>query len=280
MKTKFDSVIQIIISLLLICNLDASLHPARADTSDFLSLCNITLKEGPGGTVCKRINQTFFSENSTKDLTSVTPSQVKAPAMSIDRKIQFIVFNDPNYLPGMAYCYFVFRKWIDPALVSPDTLGLASSGFSILNEDIKKYQDWIANKEAGKACRKRLEKESGVPITNLEISLKGYVAIIGLNPFASVSSKGADFDAVMADLSLTLNHERIHAYQVLCPDFEKWGQRQWMIQTAAEKARVQKMYPAYSWSDVKIAGREYAAFKLEAKPESVLGLLGSCRIDH
>ena len=105
-----------------------------ADQSDFLSLCKVSLQETPGSApVCEKLNQQLFSNGTSKELNSISPQQVGAPAMPIDKKISFIAFNDPNHVAGAAYCYFVFRKWIDPTQMSPDQLGLSSSGFSVLN---------------------------------------------------------------------------------------------------------------------------------------------------
>ena len=80
----------------------------------------------------------------------------------------------------------------------------------------------------------------------------------------------------MEDLALTLNHERIHAFQVLCPQFEKWGQAKWKALSAPEKQKVKAAHPGYNWEDLKIAGREYAAFQLENQPQSLPQVVGPC----
>lgn len=248
-----------------------------ASGSDFRSLCPTVLK-GPHAAVCAEVSRKFFPTGGTSDTAPFEPSRVGAPSFEIDRRIQYIVFDDPNFLPGVAYCYFVFQGWIDPARVSPDFIGLASTGFSVLNERIAEYQKWLNGSAAGKACRRRVERESGVPVTDLDESIKGYAAIIGLNPLASIKNGALTLRAVTEDMALTLNHERIHAYQVLCPDFERWGQAEWTRLPAAQKRKFVAKYSSYNWNDLKVAGREYAAFTLESKPREVLKLVGRCAL--
>ncbi|MCM2324353.1 MAG: hypothetical protein NDJ90_13935 [Oligoflexia bacterium] len=253
---------------------------AKAEYSDFLSLCNSLAKtSGPRGlTTCSRLHQLFFSSEGTAHFAPVTPRQVNAPAMSVDSKVQFLVFNDPNYVPGIAYCYVVYRRWIDPKQVSPDQLGLAAGGFAVLREDLKGYQAWLQNDPAGRQCKARVESESQVTVANLEASLKEQVALIGLNPLALIQQKNGDYAAILRELALTLNHERIHAYQVLCPEFEKWSLAQWQALPEASKSAVKRQHPDYQWQDLKVAAREHAAFLLEKKPETVLGLVGRCKL--
>lgn len=208
----------------------------------------------------------------------VQPADVGAPALNVDSTVNFVIFNDPNYLAGVSYCYFVFRGWIDPAKLSPDDEALNSSGFSILNEEISAYQNWLDKNETGKSCKARIEKDSGVPVANLKNLLGKHSALIGLNPLASVHTGHLSYSSVLDDLALTLNHERVHAYQVLCPDLEKWGQAQWNLLPQNEKDKFSVVYPAYNWKDLKIAGREYVAFSYEGKPTKLLERLNGCKI--
>jgi hypothetical protein len=252
---------------------------ALGASSDFLSLCRTNLQGQAGAEkVCTSLNQMFFSRAKTHDIVPFTPTQLGAPRMSVDSKIQFIAFDDPNFVAGVAYCYFVFRNWINPSLVSPDDLGLNSSGFSILNEELTAYQRWLDNSAPGQACKARVEKTSAVPTANLKESLEGHSALIAINPFASLRSNGAKLEAVMADLRLTVNHERVHAYQVLCPDFEKWSRDQWNAQSPVEKSKMRTKYSSYNWNDPKVAAREWAAFTLESKPQEIKKHLGACRL--
>lgn len=257
----------------------AQSQPANTQNgaSDFLSLCR-EISHDDGSAVCGKIAAKFFPKDKAREPTlPVTPAQVGAPSLNIDKKIQYLVFNDANFMSSVAYCYFVFRGWLNPAQVSPDNLGLQSTGFSILNEHIDPYQKWLKT-DRGKACAKRVESESQVPVTDLKTSLEGYVALIGLNPLASVATGSPGYEGVMKDMLLTVNHERIHAYQVLCPKFDAWSREQWKSTSAAEKKKIAAKYNAYNWNDLQVAGREFVAFAMEDEPEKVLKLIGSCKI--
>jgi hypothetical protein len=252
--------------------------PAGSE-ADFLNLCKTTLKDQPQSLpLCETIHKKFFSENKTLDLVKVTPKEVGAPASPLDDKIQFFMFNDPNYLSGIAYCYFVYRNWISSSETGPDALAMTASGFSILNEDIPAYQKWIKSSSEGKKCKARVEKESEVSVADLEISLAGRVALIGLNPYASIQNPNSTAESVMDEMKLTVNHERIHAYQVACPEFEKWSIKEWEKLPFATKNEYIKKYPSYTWSLSKVAGREYIAFLYEKTPEKIGEHVKNCKI--
>ena len=244
-----------------------------ADTSDFLSLCRTHFKEDPARVAtCEKVNQVLF-DSSKEVSTLITPKKLSAIEMSVDKKILFIALNDPNYLPALVYCYSVFHHWINPSQISPDALGMLSSGVSILNEELPNYQKWLNTAKEGKACRALVEKESGLPVSNLQDSLKGYTAMIVLNPYAVIRNNGTDFTIAMDELRLTLNHERIHAYQVLCPSFEKAEREKWLKLSSEEKNKFISKYPNYNWNDLKTAGREYSAFTLETNPAALSDLV-------
>lgn len=251
-----------------------------ADTSDFLNLCKTHFKSDSARLdTCERVNKILFVGVTAKEASTLTsPQKISATEMSVDKKILFIALNDPNYFPALVYCYSVYHHWINPNQISPDALGMLSSGVSILNENLPQYQKWLNSSKEGKSCRSLVEKESGLPISNLEDSLKGYTAMIVLNPYAVIRTSGDDFNKAMDELRLTLNHERIHAYHVLCPQFEKSEKNKWLKLSLAEKNKFIEKYPNYNWSDVKTAGREYSAFTLETVPESIASLVSTCKI--
>lgn len=250
---------------------------ADAD-SNFHNLCKVTLQNNSKALpVCETIYQKFFVKNNTSDIVNIQPSDVGAPASPIDSKVQFFIFNDPNFVSGMAYCYFVYRNWISPSSVSPDTLAMSASGFSILNEEISSYQKWLVSAVEGKKCKASVEKEAEVSVANLENALKGKVALIGLNPYSLINSPDVTSDSVMKEMTLTVNHERIHAYQVACPEFEKWSIKEWEKLPFATKNAYIKKYPSYTWSIPKVAGREYIAFLFENAPENVGQHISKCK---
>jgi len=248
-------------------------------TSDFLSLCKVTLKDDAKALpLCEALQTKFFLKNKTNDIAPFLPKDVGAPPSSIDDKVQFFIFNDPNYLAGVAYCYFVYRNWISPTEISPDTLVQSASGFSILNEKIKDYQQWLNKNVEGKKCKARVEKESEVTVADLEISLKGRVALIGINPYAIIQSPDVSLESAEKEMLLTVNHERIHAYHVACPAFEKWSIKEWEKLPSAKKNEYIKKYPSYTWSIPQVAGREYIGFLLESTPEKIADHIKGCKI--
>jgi hypothetical protein len=257
-----------------------SMNIMAADTpSDFSSLCKATLQNNPTSLpLCETISKKFFVGEKNKDIAGIKPSDVNAPASPIDDKIQFFMFNDPNYLSGIAYCYFVYRNWISSSEVSPDQLAMSASGFSILNEDLKAYQNWVNTRPEGLKCKARVEKEAEVSVANLEVSLKGAIALIGLNPYASIQTPNPTIDSVMNEMKLTINHERIHAYQVACPEFEKWSEKEWSKLPFVKKNEYIKKYPSYTWSISKVAGREYIAFLYEGTPEKITKHVKNCKL--
>ncbi len=251
---------------------------AASEDSNFTNLCKVTLQNNSAALpVCETINQKFFIKNKTSDMVNISPSDVGAPSSALDAKIQFFIFNDPNFVSAMAYCYFVYRNWISSSTTTPDSLGKSASGFSILNEEIAPYQKWLASSFEGKKCKASVEKEAEVSVANLEVALIGKVALIGLNPYAMITSPGVTSESVMKEMTLTLNHERIHAFQVACPEFEKWSIKQWEKLPLVTKNTYIKKYTSYTWSIPKIAGREYVAFLYENNFPAISGQISKCK---
>jgi hypothetical protein len=268
----------LIFSLIIFSSIEAKNNTPVEAPSDFLSLCKATLTyKTQALPLCEEIHKKFFSQNKTNDIAVLNPADLKVEPSPIDHKIQYFIFNDPNYLAGIAYCYFVYRNWISPSQISPDQLGLSATGFSILNEEIPQYQKWLVEKAEGKKCKERVEKEAEVSVANLEISLKGKAALIGLNPFASIQGENPTLESVLEEMKITVNHERIHAYHVTCPEFEKWSIKEWEKLPSKEKNEYIKKYPSYTWTIPKIAGREYIGFKYEANPEKLQEFVKNCK---
>lgn len=247
--------------------------------SDFKSLCEATFQyKKEKLSICSEVHTKFFTKSKDRDIAPFRPSEVGAIETPIDGKVEFIMFNDPNFVPAIAYCYFVYRNWISPATFSPDDMAMNASGFSILNEELGRYQTWLKKDASGKKCKERVEKESEVSVVNLEETLKNKVALIGLNPYASIHQENPSVETVMQDLKLTVNHERIHAYHVACPEFEKWSIKEWEKLPGKQKNEMTKKYPSYNWTVPKIAGREYIGFLYEATPEKIAPLVEKCKI--
>lgn len=225
---------------------------------------------------CQDIQAIFFAKGSREKSSLFKPQQVGAPAEKIDKKIQYVVFNDPNLFPAVAYCYFVFRGWLNPAEITPDVFASRASGFSILHENLAGYKKWIDQDPQGKSCKKLIEEQMQENIFDLQASLSGYAAFIGINPYASVKNHGSNLSAVKEDFKLTVVHERIHAYQVQCKSLDEWGQHEWQKAPAETKNLFKEKYPSYNWDDPKVAAREFVAFSYENNPQDLKKHLGNC----
>lgn len=246
--------------------------------SEFVDLCNHTLSSSPEKKLCQEVHNVFFKDQKSKPLVYINPKMLNVEEMSIDKKVDYIIFNDPNFLSGVAYCYFVFKNWISPTQITPDILGTSATGFSILKEDLKDYQKWLNSSLEAKKCRAQVEKEAGVSVSNLDTYLKDKIAIIGLNPYGIIQTPGINLTATLEELQTTVNHERIHAYQAACPEFEKWSMNEWSKLPVKEKNQYINKYTSYTWSIPKVAGREYIGYLYEKKPSSLPALIKDCQI--
>lgn len=226
--------------------------------------------------MCDDIHEVFFKNSKSKDMSFIKPEVLGASSLPLDSKIDYIVFNDPNLLNGVAYCYFVFKGWIQSAKISPDQLGMSATGFSILNEDLGAYQKWLATSNEAARCKGSVMQESEVTVSDLSSYLKDRTAIIGLNPYASIQTPNSNLQSVLKDLTLTLNHERIHAFQASCASFDKWSLDEWKKLPFKEKNEYIKKYTTYTWSIPKVAGREYIGYKYEDNFEALRAQISSC----
>lgn len=245
-------------------------------SSDFLSLCKLTIKDANKDVFCSGVNDVLFKNNSKDIISYVTPAQIGVTSLPLDSKIDYIAFNDPNALNGVAYCYFVYKNWISMSKISPDLLGTSATGFSILKEDLKSYQEWLNTSNIASECKGLVQKESEVTVSNLESYLKDKIAIIGINPYAIIQTPNIDLNKVVEDIRITVNHERIHAYQASCPELEKWSLDQWKALPVKEKNQYINKHPTYTWSIPKVAGREYIGYKYENNFSEIEARLKSC----
>lgn len=247
----------------------------KASDSDFLSLCKVTIKSADK-TLCSEVQSKLFKGKETQSIVYISPDAVGAPALSLDNKIDYIAFNDPNLMSGVAYCYFVYKNWISMTKMSPDLLGMSATGFSILQEDLKDYQKWLSSSNEATKCKDYVKKESEVTVSNLETYLKGKVAIIGLNPFASINVENPTLESTLKDMKVTIVHERIHAYQATCKSFDDWSMKEWQALPVKEKNQYINKYPTYTWSIPKVAAREYIGFKYEENLQGLETYLKAC----
>jgi len=252
---------------------------SNAGASDFHSLCHAFAEaKGYPKNVCTEVNSLIFGDAlNDKTTLSLGPKVFGAPEQKIDKKINYIVFNDANGVAALAYCYFVFREWIKANAMTPDDMGMASSGFSIVHEKIDEYEEWIDGDPNGIACKKKVQSSTGFQVPSLKEKLKGYAGIVAINPLAAFLSQPNRSSAVMQELKVTMNHERIHVYQAQCPALEQWGQKRWQELSSKEQKVISSKLNAYNWESLEVAGREYTAFSFESQPEKILPLVKDCQ---
>lgn len=215
--------------------------------------------------LCAKLEREFFSSRSP--IQAISPTTVHAPALPIDHRVRFIAFYDPLHLSSFAYCYFVFRGWFDPKTLSPRQLGQSASGFAILKSELNGYPEWLKTSK-GAECTKSLKDSIVMDPSDLTIEMADRVSIIGFNPVGAVRSDDG-LDAVLKEALLTINHERIHAIHVSCPEVDRVAVRHWDSLSRASKEKLKAGHLNYDWTNRTVAVREAFAYFLEDNPEKV-----------
>jgi len=235
--------------------------------SDFLSLCKAHQASSIQNLkVCDEVDADLF-KNLKAIPGALNREILSVPELYIDRSIEYIMISDPNYMAALGYCYFVFKRFINPNVIGPDMMGSMSSGMSILNENIDEYLKWLSQSSEGKKCKLKVEKETEMSLIDLKASLKNKLGIIALNPYALVQNQTITMSkkSILDELTLVVHHERIHVLQVDCPAFEKWSMDYWLALKEVEKEKYRSQYNSYQWKNTKVAGRESVAFYFESR---------------
>ncbi len=214
--------------------------------------------------LCAAVQKTFL-ENSLAPKTepglrTLSSTDLKVVPAPFDKTMLARWAEDPNKMVAYGFCYFTFKNWISPS-VGPDQMGLASSGFSILKNELGGYKEWLKS-EPGKACQKKVTDESKEQVVDLEQFMGPARAILFLNPIAFVGT-AESADKLVEGMKTVFDHERIHVLQGLCPEIDSWSLGVWKKLPPHEAKAYEKTYPDYKWSDPKIAGRESVAFAFE-----------------
>lgn len=206
----------------------------------------------------------------------IEPATVNSPALPIDKHVRFIMFYDPSYLSRFGYCYFAFRGWFDPNQTSPKQLALAASGFAILKSELRGYQEWLRS-EPGKQCEKAVFQFSGAMPIDIAAEMAGKISIIGFNPVGAIRSDGG-IAPVLDEARLTINHERIHAIHVSCPEVNSVAEKHWSDLSAKDKKKLKEGHLSYDWTNQTVAVREAFAYFLEEEPTKVLSYIVNCKL--
>lgn len=224
---------------------------------------------------CRALEKHFFLNKMAAR--EISPTLVGALALPVDSKIRFLAFHNPYYFSRFAYCYFVFRGWLDPKSLSPSQMALTASGFAVLASELKGYGTWLLFQKEGLACQQSVQDSLHLETVNLEKELENSKKdfMIAVNPVASIGTE-RNIDAVVNDAKVTINHERIRAIQASCNSVEKEAKKYWSSLSAKDKKKFVETYPTYNWNDGMIAVREAFAYHYEKNPEIVQGLAKEC----
>ena len=219
-------------------------------------------------------SQSWYFKN-RQPFVEIAPGKLAAPELPGDSQVRIIAFQNPKLFAAVGFCYFTSRGWLEETGITP--LGFASSvgGMAILAKELYDYNNWVRS-PAGIRCRKSVEAELGYPVPDLTGELKARASLIALNPAALVSGK-ASLEAVLREAKITINHERIHALQALCQEFQEWSELEWEGLKEAQRKAVRERHPEYAWGDPFIAARELIAFRFEQHPAQVNAYLGNCK---
>lgn len=224
-------------------------------------------------TLCDEARKYFFRTKAP--YFEIDPRLVKAPELPIDHRVRFLAFQNPNLFSAYAYCYSLKRGWLKGQQnITAKDFAMQASGFSILEAELGEYNIWSESKQ-GIKCIKETEAELGLSVPVLKNEFRGKRSIVAINIAALVRNK-ANMDGVIQEALLTFNHERIHALQVACKNFQEWSEYEWQDLPVQEKAALEEAYPNYPWGNARIAAREYIAYKYEKDPNPILMHLGKC----
>lgn len=250
--------------------------PGYQNVEAFLSLCKEILSE-PGAkadaNICPSVREFFFSSDAAS--AELRLDAFGAPALPSDAVTQMRLYQDPRVFVASGYCYFSSRGWIDENM-TPGLFGKFVVGFSVVAGETTEYAKWIAT-PAGLACKKLVEKETGEAVPDFADVLRDKRAWVALNPVALLHGK-AKLEEITKEAALTLNHERIHVLQGVCPEFQEWSALDWEAVKEPERAKIRAQHPSYAWEDPEIGAREYVAFRFEKNPREILKYLGGCAL--
>ncbi len=226
---------------------------------------------------CREFQSALFKttgeveELSSEDIST----HLKARAMGVDSQVRFMLFRDPKVLAATVYCYYIFSGSLKLSQLSPQQLAFGVGGFSVLKRDLQGYSQWLKGPD-GLACRERVREGLLAEVIDLEQSLSKHVALIGLNPVGAIQ-KDSTVVSLREDLSRTLNHERIHAVQSVCPSMERLAVSEWSKLNEIQKEEVRRSHPDLNWSIPDVAAREYQAVRHEDDPVALANLIADCQ---
>jgi hypothetical protein len=236
---------------------------------NFTAACSVQA----AATFCQELEKTIFRNSLPVQESSAHDFMVAD--FPTDLKTLFLTMYNPNFTAAFGYCYFVSRGVIDENARKPTAFGKGVHGFAILSSELAAYDDWLKT-DNGVICRQDVANSTGLPLADLKGKLKGKFGMVVLNPMG-MAVPNAELQAVMNNIKLTLNHERIHLLQTACPDVHDFALELLTKSDPLKKADLKKQYPNYNWENPRVALREFLAYTYEKDPAPLLDIAKRCK---
>lgn len=247
----------LLLLLIYLPNLEDKVKTHQVDQTCFEKLKN--WQNVDASKICQDFGNAFPFKG---DVTEISASEVNSPAMQFDKDTEIRLYHSAKEITTDAYCYFTFKKYLGDGSIDPKTFGEVISGFSILAQDLPTYQSWIKS-NLGSSCVQRVQADVGTTPSDLS-SLKGK-SLVALFPLGAFQP-GMSLDDLKKEITVTLNHERIHLLENYCMGFEDLQNDFYQNADPQEVLAYSQKFPSYDWNDSTIAAKEYMAFKFEDRP--------------
>ena len=151
--------------------------PSRSpNIQNFYTSCNEKIKN-ESEPVCDRLSKQYKSSRSPFE--SINLKKIGLYEFSGDKYIAYHLFPDPIFAAASTYCYFIYLGWIDKNTISPKIFSQYVGGFTVLQQDVEKYSNWIRKKD-GVACKRFVKKELAMDAQNLAEILGNKKALVGI----------------------------------------------------------------------------------------------------
>ena len=220
---------------------------------------------------CEALGKRVF--NNSSPIQEFSPHDFEVLDYPTDSGTLFLKLYAPKFASAIGYCYFVSKGRIDPGKIDPHVFSLNVHGFAISSADLPAYETWLRTVDGGK-CRQKVEHSVGLAVVDLKDHLKNKVGIVALNPLGMVKAT-ADLNHVMNEMRLTLNHERIHILQTVCPALNDFVDEAWDKLDPAGKADFRKRVSTST--DQQVILREYLAYTYENDPSPLFDKVKKCK---
>lgn len=160
------------------------------------------------------------------------------------------------------YCFYVYKKVINPKTLTPQYFPLSIKGGSYLKHEAQAYLDWSSSDEF-KGCSDILYKALGVKASKNIITKD----LIYINTFTVIGDGVKKFKD---NVDTVLNHESLHILYAKDKNMKKKAQDMWNALSAKEKDNFKKKHSSYDFSSLSTAYKEYFSYYYESRLDELL----------